>query len=135
MNPRGIGLRREHVAAMRAHVAREAPHEACGLVAGRDGWSQHVYPIPNVAAHPERRYRMDPRAQWRAFQDMDAHGWDLLAIYHSHPCGTPYPSSIDLAEAAYPVVYLIWAPVGTTWVVRGYRLDRGRGLPVPVRWE
>ncbi|NPA26363.1 MAG: M67 family metallopeptidase [Chloroflexi bacterium] len=132
--PRGLLLAREHVRQMIDHVARAYPLEACGLVAGQDGRSTRVYPIPNVAARPDR-YRMDPQAQWQAFRDLEAQGWDLVAIYHSHPGGKPYPSPRDLAEATYPVVYLIWAPVGNTWVVRGYMLHQGRPQPVPVRWQ
>lgn len=128
----GITLRREDWEAMARHVAEEAPYEACGLVAGKDGLSTHVYPIPNEVRSPWR-YRMEPRAQLAAFDDMDAHGWDLLAIYHSHPQGRPYPSAIDVAEAAYPVVYLIWAPVGNIWVCRGYLLEGGHIRLVPVR--
>ncbi len=128
----GLTLRREHWEAMRRHVMAEAPYEACGLVAGRDGVSEHVYPIPNARRSPWR-YQMEPRAQLAAFEDMDKHGWDLLAIYHSHPFGQPYPSRIDVAEAAYPVVYLIWAPQGETWVCRGYLLEDGVIRPVPVR--
>ncbi len=129
---RGITLHREHWQAMREHVSREAPYEACGLVAGKDGISQAVYPIPNELRSPVR-YRMEPRAQLAAFEAMDEVGWDLLAIYHSHPQGRAIPSAIDIAEAAYPVVYLIWAPVGKTWFCRGYWLERKRVQPVPVR--
>ncbi len=130
----GVTLQRAHVQAMRAHVAAQAPLEACGLVAVHRGLSQRVYPIPNALASPVR-YRLEPHAYLRALQDMDAHGWQVGLIYHSHPRGRPYPSAIDLAEATYPdAVYYIWAPVGRVWVARGYLLRAGRVQPVPVRW-
>ncbi len=129
---RGMTLRREHWRAMREHVAREFPNEACGMVAGTDGISRAVYPIPNVERSPTR-YRMEPRAQLAAFEAMDEAGWDLLAIYHSHPYGQAYPSAVDVAEAAYPVVYLIWAPVGKHWFCRGFWLEGGQVRAVPVR--
>ncbi|NPA31420.1 MAG: M67 family metallopeptidase [Chloroflexi bacterium] len=131
----GLILRREHVAAMREDVAAAAPLEACGLVAVQRGVSQRVYPIPNMAASPVR-YRLEPHAYLRALQDMEAHGWTLGLIYHSHPHGGPTPSAVDLAEATYPdAVYYIWAPVGAVWVGRGYYLTPQAARPVPVRWE
>ena len=120
-------LRVAHYLAMRRHVAGEAPREACGLVAGRGGVSTEVFPITNVL-HSSVRYRMAPEEQLRAFRRIEAAGDTLLAIYHSHPAGPPTLSSTDLREAAYlSAVYLVWAPVGTTWLVRGFLLD-GRGV-------
>ncbi len=117
-------LRYRHYLAMQWHVAAEAPLEACGLVAGRGGVSEAVYPIPN-ALHSPTRYRMEAEAQVRAFFALEAAGLELLAIYHSHPRGPSLPSATDVREAAYAVPYLIWAPVGATWLVRAFRLQNG----------
>ena len=125
-------LRAADFQAMQTHVARTAPEEACGLVAGRGGKSSGVFPITNVL-HSPTAYRMAPDEQVRAMLAMEARGEELLAIYHSHPGGQAWPSPRDLAEAAYAVVYLIWAPVGGTWIVRGFRLDGGKAREVPVR--
>ena len=124
-------LRYKDYVAMRQHVAAEAPLEACGLVAGQAGESRGVFPIKNIL-HSPLAYRMAPAEQVRALTRMDANGETLLAIYHSHPEGAPLPSRRDVAEAAYDVIYLIWARVGATWVVRGFRL-RGHAQEVPVR--
>ncbi len=124
-------LRYTHYLAMQRHVAAAAPLEACGLVAGRDGVSVAVYPIPNML-HSPTRYRMEPRAQVRAFFAMEAAGLELLAIYHSHPQGPPVPSATDIHEAAYAVPYLIWAPLGETWLARAFLLQHG-GREVPLR--
>jgi len=124
-------LRYEDYAAMRQHVASQAPLEACGLVAGRAGESRGIFPIENVL-HSPSAYRMAPAQQVRALTRMEANGETLLAIYHSHPNGKPQPSRRDVAEAAYNVVYLIWAPVGTTWVVRGFLLGESV-QEVPIR--
>ncbi len=132
---RGLILRRAHVAQMRAHVAAQAPLEACGLVAVLRGVSQRVYTIPNELASPVR-YRFEPRAYLQALQDMDAHGWQVGLIFHSHPQGEPVPSARDLAEASYPdAVYYIWARRGVTWAARGYWLTAEAARPAPVRWE
>jgi len=62
-----------------------------------------------------------PQEQVRIFLSLEKLGWDLLAIYHSHPNGPDHPSPTDLAEAAYPeTVYLIWFPREGEWACRGF---------------
>jgi len=127
-------LKYEHYLAMRAHVAAEAPLEACGLVAGAAGASAAVFPVTNVL-HSPVRFRMAPDEQVQALLATEAAGQVLLAIYHSHPAGPTVPSPVDRAEADYEAIYLIWSPVGATWLVRAFRLAAGRWREVPLRLE
>jgi proteasome lid subunit RPN8/RPN11 len=90
-----------------AHARAEAPREACGLVAGRDGVPSRVLRCVNAHPEPVMRYSIDPREQLRAFRDMEAKGEDLFAIYHSHPVTQAYPSPTDRAEAHYPEAYYL----------------------------
>jgi proteasome lid subunit RPN8/RPN11 len=70
---------------------------------------------------------MEPEEQVRIFLSLEKLGWDLLAIYHSHPSGPDHPSSTDLAEAAYPEsVYLIWFPQESEWACRGFLIQDGQ---------
>ncbi len=102
-----IELRQEHWRRILEDVENQAPLEACGLLAGKNGRVEKVYPIANVLASAVR-FRMAPEEQLQAFLDIEALNLDLLAIYHSHPGGPPWPSPTDLAEFAYPgVLYLI----------------------------
>jgi proteasome lid subunit RPN8/RPN11 len=89
--------------------AQQAPdNEVCGLIGGRDGQAEHLYPIDNTALDQARRFQMDPREQIDAMRRMRDNGEDLIAIYHSHPHAPALPSDTDLAEAAYPeAMYLI----------------------------
>ena len=119
-------------AAMRRQVSRLAPLEACGLLAGRDGRVELRISIPN-AEHSPWRYRMDPRQQWRAFQRIESAGLDLLGIYHSHPGGPDHPSVTDIAEAMYPVVYVILHRAGRKWGLRGFRIEDGRVREVSLQ--
>lgn len=53
-------------------------------------------------------YVMEPREQLRIMDDIDAAGWDLLAIYHSHTRSAAYPSRTDVELAFYPTTaYMI----------------------------
>ncbi len=93
--------------AMIAHARAGLPCEACGIVAGEAGRPVHFYPATN-AAHSPVRYNLDPHDLLRITLDLDAHGWTLWGIFHSHPATEAYPSHTDLRLAFYPeAVYLI----------------------------
>lgn len=117
-------LTRSQLTEMRAHVQACIPEEACGLLAGLHGGVTEVLPIRNVAAS-QVRFRMDPVEQLRAFEHIEAQGWQLLGIFHSHPAGPPRPSVTDVAEAAYDVVHLIWSPFEGEWQARGFLIHDG----------
>jgi proteasome lid subunit RPN8/RPN11 len=106
-----------------AHARARAPHECCGLLAGKDGQVTHHYRITNIIAtegtevatfddakiaclqqlSPEERadiaFVMDAREQSQALKDMRANGMELQAIYHSHPQSPARPSVTDIKHA------------------------------------
>jgi proteasome lid subunit RPN8/RPN11 len=118
-------LRRTHWQAMRRHVSRRAPLEACGLLAGKNERVESTLGIRNSDRSPVR-FRMEPRAQWRAFQRIEAAGLDLVGIYHSHPNGPDVPSPTDIAESMYPVVQIIWFREDGDWRARGFKIEGGK---------
>ena len=77
------------------------PLEACGIMAGRAHRVHRLYPVSNIRMSPTA-YEMDPAEQLAAMIDLEQRGWELLAIYHSHPHGPQVPSSADVAQAYYP---------------------------------
>ena len=92
------------------HVRAEWPNEACGLLGGKSGQVRRVYPVENIY-HSPREYHLDPVEQVRVMLEIEAAGWELSGIFHSHPSGLPFPSATDVAQAFYPdSVYLILAP-------------------------
>lgn len=110
---------------MRLHVDACLPMEACGVLAGLGDTVSAVIPVAN-AEHSTVRYRMEPREQLRAFNRIEADGLDLLGIFHSHPDGPPHPSPTDVAEAAYPVAYLIWWREAGLWRLAAFSIHQGR---------
>jgi len=132
----GIRVSHEQYKQMLEHVSRESPMEACGLLGGSRASSEHlveqVVTIKN-AADSLVRFRMDPTEQVQAFFGFEESGWELLAIYHSHPDGPPGPSQIDLREAAYPeAAQLIWFQDRADWICRAYRYERGLAIEVKL---
>jgi proteasome lid subunit RPN8/RPN11 len=118
--------------AMERHVNSQAPLEACGLLGGRDGVVELVLPVKN-AAESAVRFQMEPRAQLRAIEQIEAEGLEIVAIFHSHPRGPSVPSPTDIREATYPVVQIIWSKVGRRWQARGYWLEAGHAAEVPLK--
>lgn len=118
-----------HWQAMRRHVSRCLPQEACGLLAGRIERVEMTISIPNAERSPVR-FRLEPVAQWRAFQRIEAAGLELLGIYHSHPNGPDHPSPTDVTDALYPVAQIICFRLGGRWRRRGFQIVGGRVVEI-----
>ncbi|MGA1368770.1 MAG: Mov34/MPN/PAD-1 family protein [Blastocatellia bacterium] len=98
--------------ALMAHALREAPWECCGLLGGVGEAVQSCHPLTNRALTPQTHYFASPEDLFPAMRSLREAGETLLAIYHSHPVGDPFPSETDLELAFYPqVVYLIVGPL------------------------
>ena len=124
---------------MRDHVAACVPHEACGLLAGHGDAVHEVLPITNRLRSPTR-FRMEPSEQIRAFAAIEEGGMELIGIFHSHPAfggavnaASPGPSATDIAEAAYPVVHVIWSRPDGQWAAHAYWIESGRLSDVALK--
>jgi len=127
-----LTLSKPHFREMVEHARREAPHECCGLIGGRDTRTQTIYPLRNVAADPLVTYEAAPEDLFAAQRAMRDRGEQLLAIYHSHPrAGDPTPSATDVRLAYYPsAVYFIVGLAGEAPCLRAFRISEREG-----RWE
>jgi proteasome lid subunit RPN8/RPN11 len=86
---------------------REFPNECCGVIAAEAGVPVKVFAMKNADASPVT-YRLDGMEQLKVFNEIDEHGWELWAFYHSHTHSEAYPSPTDLRMAFYPEVrYLV----------------------------
>ncbi len=103
-----LTLDRASYDAIVAHARADAPDEACGLVALRDGRPTRVIPMTNVERSPTF-YVMDSTELFQAFRSMRDHGEDdeEFVIYHSHTATEAYPSRTDVSIAAYPNAYYV----------------------------
>ena len=108
--------------ALAAHAEAEAPNEACGLLAFRDGVAQRYLPGDNEAASPYR-FQLRPRSPDDFFLEDD--GYEL-AVFHSHPTDKAEPSRTDVENIGLweGKPYLILSrPTGE---LRGWRIAEGR---------
>ncbi|MEQ8673357.1 MAG: M67 family metallopeptidase [Aggregatilineales bacterium] len=85
----------------------DAPHETCGIIAGKGYKAHQIIPVKNIADDSRHFFTLDPIAMASILPELDDHGLEILAYYHSHPRGKPIPSETDIANADYGSVHLI----------------------------
>jgi [CysO sulfur-carrier protein]-S-L-cysteine hydrolase len=114
--------------ALEEHARAEAPNEACGLIAFRDGVAERYLPGENVAASP---YRFELKAGDPADWFLEDEGYEL-AVFHSHPASPPRPSRTDVENVGLwdgrPYVILSLG----TGELAVWRIGRGGIEPVAV---
>jgi len=114
--------------ALEEHARAEAPNEACGLIAFRNGVAERYIPCVNEAASPYR-FLLKPRDPEDFF--LEDQGYEL-AVFHSHPTDSPRPSQTDIANIGHwqGRPYLILSrPTGE---LAAWRIVDGRAEPLPL---
>ena len=96
-------LERAYFDEMVEHGLAAFPNEACGLLAGKEGRPVKFFAMSNQDASPAS-YRLDPREQLRAQNEMEDEGWETLAVFHTHTHSDAYPSPTDQERAFWPAV-------------------------------
>lgn len=84
------------------HAKEALPHEACGILAGKNGKVEKNYKMTNTSETPETCYFMDPKEQFKVMKEIRQSGMGMIGIYHSHTGSEAYPSARDLELAFYP---------------------------------
>jgi proteasome lid subunit RPN8/RPN11 len=94
--------------------------------------------MKNVSPTPVTRYVADPPELLKTVREIEeANGWDILAIYHTHPATEPYPSATDIAEAYYPdSIYIIISLQNPAQAkMRGYQIVEGKVTEITIDIE
>ena len=141
-----LSLAPEHLDQIIRHIESCLPEEACGLIGGTNRHARLVIPVENEL-HSRVLFRMAPLAQLKALDQIEILGFDLLAIFHSHPQGPAAPSPTDIAEFFYPgTAVIIAAPAdrgnlnrrprsgldGGNWRVNAFVIDQNQVHPVKL---
>jgi [CysO sulfur-carrier protein]-S-L-cysteine hydrolase len=110
------------------HARAEAPNEACGLLAFRDGVAERYLPGENELASPYR-FKLKPGDPNDFFLEDD--GYEV-AVFHSHPTNSAEPSRTDLANVGLwegQPYFILALPTGE---LRGWRIEDGRADELEV---
>jgi [CysO sulfur-carrier protein]-S-L-cysteine hydrolase len=133
-----VRISRELADEMVAHCEEGRPNEACGILGADDGLIVKVFKMTNASGSPVR-YSLDPREQFAVYRKLDAEGWDLGCVYHSHTHTEAYPSPTDVRLASEAVPYVIVSLAEQPAEIRAYRItkqtwtdERGDVEEVPV---
>jgi len=138
----GAGLLREVVRQAEAGY----PDEICGMIIGhREAPATYrVRQVTNIANREPQEdpggvprdartaYKMDPLEQLRILREVDEHGWEVVAFYHSHPDHEAYFSRMDRERALAPDGEPIWP--GAIYVVVSVMGGRARRAAT-YRWD
>ena len=129
-----LTLKRDSKDRIIAHCLREAPNEACGILAGSGGKVERVYEMTNAEASPET-FLMDPKEQLKVVKDMRSLRIEMVAIYHSHVASPARPSSHDIDLALYPdASYLIVSLQDKSNPgIRSFKIQNGKVLEEEVK--
>ncbi len=121
------------VAELATQAEDASPAEACGFVAvDQAGTAVRMYAVPNRAAGLGA-YTIDPADLFAVISDTERRGWEIGAIYHSHPSGPSRPSRTDLDSAIDPEwLSLIVSPQGDAWIVKAFRIAGRKAIPVEL---
>ena len=110
----------------------QAPIEACGTLAGKDGTVKKFYEMTN-ADQSRDHFMMAPQEQFKVVKDIRSAGLEMLAIYHSHPESPARPSAEDIRLALTPdVIYVIVSLRNTEPAVKGFLIEDNTVTEVPV---
>ena len=119
---------------MLAQARAEAPIEACGILAGKNGTVEKFYKMTN-ADQSNDHFMMEPEEQFKVAKDIRAAGHQMLAIYHSHPETPARPSVEDIRLAFMPdVIYVITSLQNEDYPsVKGFLINNGNVEEIAVK--
>jgi len=122
----------EIIAAMVAHARQDAPIEACGYLASRDGLVCKHFSMTNTDQEAEH-FAMDPKEQFAVVREARELGMRVCAIYHSHPVTPARPSEEDIRLAFDPTIsYVIVSLAGDETTVKSFLIRKGEVQPEPI---
>ena len=110
----------------------EAPLEACGYLAGKEGVITSHYKMTNIDKS-ETHFSLDPKEQFQVAKSVRADGSDLVAVYHSHPASPARPSEEDIRLAHdSSIIYVIVSLENEKRTCGAFTIKNGMVTPEPL---
>lgn len=121
------------VEGIRKHSQRQVRlngSESVGFMAGSvdDSRVTAIMPLNNHSSDPQRGFFVEPWEQFRAEKTLDAKGYRVVGVYHSHPTGEALPSRADRQLARAGELMAIYSV--TFDELRVWREKDGNLIPV-----
>jgi len=112
----------------------EAPIEACGILAGKDGMVKELYKMTNTNRSSDH-FMMEPKEQFTVVKDIRLSGLEMLAIYHTHPTTPARLSAEDIRLALTPAVTYVIVSLQSadSPVIKGFLIREDDIAEVPVK--
>jgi len=127
-----LKILQEIIDEMIEHGRAEAPLEACGYLAAKDGIICKSIAMQNVDVSPVH-YSMDPAEQFAAVRNCRETGFTIQGVYHSHPETTAYPSAEDIKLAYDPdISYVIISLAKAVPDIRAYSIRKDEVYPEEI---
>lgn len=115
-------IRKRIVEQLMSHAKKEAPLEACGYLAAKDGIITALYELTNIDKSGEH-FSFDPKEQFVAVRDARTKGLEICAVYHSHPASPARPSEEDIRLANDPhILYVIVSLAQAKEDIKAFRI-------------
>ncbi|VAW23448.1 hypothetical protein MNBD_BACTEROID01-2819 [hydrothermal vent metagenome] len=119
-----VNIKEQVIERIVAHAEKEAPIEACGYLAGKDGVITKHYELTNVDNSPEH-FSFDPEEQFNVLKQARNEGLEIMANYHSHPATPARPSQEDIRLAYDPgISYFIVSLAGNP-KIKSFKIKNG----------
>ena len=116
-----------------AHGRTEAPFEACGYLAEKDGIIIQHFELTNIDKSPVH-FSMDPAEQFAVVKECRNQGLKICAVYHTHPETPARPSKEDIKLAYDPSVsYVIVSLAEADPNIKSFNIQKGIVEPEPLR--
>ncbi|MDD5686584.1 MAG: M67 family metallopeptidase [Elusimicrobia bacterium] len=109
-----------------AQGEKESPIESCGYLAGKKAQIFKHYPMRNSDLSSEH-FSLDPKEQFNCIRQAREEGFDILAVYHTHPSTPARPSAEDIRLAYDPaIIYVICSLIPESKDIKAFRIIKGQ---------
>ena len=126
-----VDIKKQVIEAIVAHAKKEAPVEACGYLAGKNGVITRHYELTNMDHSPEH-FSFDPAEQFNVVKQARDENLEIMANYHSHPASPARPSQEDIRLAYDPgICYFIVSLAGDP-EIKSFKIKNGVVTPQKI---
>ncbi len=115
-------IKKEIIEKIIEHAKKYAPVEACGYLASKDEIVIKHYEMTNID-NSQEHFSFDSKEQFQVVKDVRENGWEICAVYHSHPESPARPSQEDIKLAHDPnMSYVIVSLVDSKEDVKSFKI-------------